>query len=112
MRFTVCESTNPPIKELLERHFILWYSNVDNYTEWYPYAADLGGFTLPLIAVIDVFDDSVYLDRTTGVQYPADFYERLQAYIQGDINGQCGSDPGDPNSKCITMLPILMLLLE
>jgi len=85
MRFTVCESTNPPIKELLQRYFILWYCHVDNSTEWYPYASGLGSFILPLISVISAVDSENYLDRTTSVQYANDFYIRLKAHI-GDLD--------------------------
>lgn len=85
MRFTVCESTSPPIKALLEQHFVLWYCHVDNSNEWYPYAAGLGSFTLPMITVISMNDSGNYLDRSTSVQYPNDFYARLKAHI-GDVD--------------------------
>lgn len=85
MRFTVCESMSPPIKETLQNHFILWYSNVDNSTDYWPYANGLGSYILPLIAVISMDDSTSYLDRTTSVQYAADFYNRLKTHV-GDID--------------------------
>ena len=85
MRFTVCESTNPGIKSLLEQHFILWYCNVDDSDEWYPYAYNLGTITLPLISIISTVAQNDYLDRSTAVQYAGDFYARLKAHI-GDMD--------------------------
>lgn len=81
MKFTVCEQTSPSVKSLIEQHYIPWYCNVDNSTEWYTYASGLGSFTLPLISIIDPADSNNYLDRTTGVQYANAFYERLQSHI-------------------------------
>jgi len=85
MKFTVCESINPPVKELLQRYFVLWYCPVDSSSEWGQYAAGLGSFTLPLISVISTADSENYLDRTTAVQSPNSFYVRLKAHI-GDID--------------------------
>lgn len=81
MRFTVCELQSPPIKSLIEQNYVPWYSHVDNSAEWFPYASGLGGFTLPLICVIDPADPDNYLDRTTGVQDPDDFHARLQSHV-------------------------------
>lgn len=92
MRFTVCESSDPPIKATIEEHYVPWYSNVDSSTEWYPYASGLVSITLPLIAVIDPDDSDHYLDRTTGVQAPAVFYARLLQHAR--IDGTCGSANG------------------
>ena len=77
MKNTVFESAEPPIKELIEQNFILWFSDVDNSNEWYLYADGLGGFTLPLICIIDPNSDNIYEDRTTGIQYSEEFYSRL-----------------------------------
>ncbi len=81
MRFTVCEQVSPAIKSLIEEHYIPWYCDVDNSTEWYAYASGLGPFTLPMICIIDPADNSVYIDRTTSVQYADDFYTRLQPRV-------------------------------
>lgn len=91
MKYTACESTSPPIKTLIEQYFIPWFCDVDNSTEWYPYAVGLGGFTLPLICVIDPNGDNTYQDRTTGIQDLQEFYSRLLQYTSiqvliGDIN--------------------------
>lgn len=78
---TVFESTSPPIKTLIEKEYILWYSHVDTSQEWIVYASGLGNFTLPLMCIIDPNDSDTYLDRTTGIQqyYPdyQPFYSRL-----------------------------------
>ena len=86
MKFTVCEQTSPPVKSVIEEHYIPWYCNLDNSTEWITYASGLGSFTLPLICIIDPFDSENYLDRSTGVQYAEDFYTRLQSYIKKKEN--------------------------
>jgi hypothetical protein len=86
MRFTVCESTSPPIKELILDHYMPWYCDVDTSTEWYAYASGLGSFILPLIAVIDPAAPNTYLSRSTGIQSPADFYARLWVPLPGDID--------------------------
>jgi hypothetical protein len=80
MKYTACESTSPAIKDLIEKSFIPWFSDVDNSTEWGVYADGLGGFALPLICVIDLQDSDSYLDRTTGVQDLQVFYSRLLQY--------------------------------
>ncbi len=77
MRYTVCESASPAIKQLIEDNFILWFCDVDTNTDWYQYADGLGSFTLPLICLIDPDDPDKYLDRTTDIQSPEDFYARL-----------------------------------
>jgi hypothetical protein len=91
MKYTVCESVEPPIKSLIEQYFIPWFCDVDTSTEWYSYASGLGGFTLPLICVIDPTNDNIYEDRTTGIQYSPEFYSRLLQYtssqtVIGDID--------------------------
>jgi hypothetical protein len=80
MKYTACESTSPAIKDLIENSFVPWFSDVDNSTDWYDYADGLGGFSLPLICVIDPNDSDNYLDRTTGVQDLQVFYSRLLQY--------------------------------
>lgn len=92
MRFTVCESGDPPIKATIEEHYVPWYCNVDSSTEWTQYASGLGNITLPLISIIDPEDSDHYLDRTTGVQTPGVFYDRLRQYAR--VDGTCGSANG------------------
>ncbi len=92
MRFTVCESTNPPIKELIEEQYIPWYCDVDTSTEWWAYASGLGSFILPLIAVIDPNTPNTYLNRTTGIQSAADTYARLSVATDGDVDHSGGVD--------------------
>jgi hypothetical protein len=50
-------------------------------TEWYPYAAGLGAYTLPLICAIDPQAPAQYLDRTTGLEEVNEFHARLQAVV-------------------------------
>ncbi len=80
MKYTVSESESPPIRSLIEQHFIPWFCPVDTSDEWYAYASGLGSFSLPMICVIDPNDSGKYLDRTTGVQSAQVFYSRLLQY--------------------------------
>ncbi|MFP4582781.1 MAG: transglutaminase domain-containing protein [Desulfococcaceae bacterium] len=92
MKETVCESNDPPIRDAILNGFIPWFCDVDESTEWYPYASGLGSFTLPLICRIDPANPDQYLDRTTSIQQASDFYERLRsgAFEKGDVNHRDG----------------------
>ncbi len=79
MQNTVCEMTSPPIKPLIQRRYVPWFCEVDSSSEYRVYATGLGSFTLPLICCIDPTDPDNYLDRTTSVQDPQVFYNRLLA---------------------------------
>ena len=96
MKYTVCESISPPIRDLIDESYVPWFCNVDSSTEWYTYASGLGKFILPMICIIDPNDEDNYLDRTTGVQDTQVFYERLLQYI---------SD----NSRAMPWIPLLLL---
>jgi len=93
MKNTVSESTSPPIQSLIQEKFVLWFCDVDSSTEWNTYAIGLGSFYLPLICCIDPNNPDNYLDRTTGVQSPDEFYARLLAIagppqdLKGDFDG-------------------------
>ena len=99
MRYTGSELTSPAdIKGLIEQHYIPWYGGAyysvkgcvgDALTsDWYDYA-QLGWFTMPLIAVIDPNTDK-RLDYSTGItprvagdssKFDAqEFYDRLLKY--------------------------------
>ena len=84
MLFEVCESTSPPIRDLIEQSYIPWFCFVDDSEEWRVYADGLGEFYLPLICIIDPNHSDTYLDRTTGVQNPQVFYSRLLRYSELD----------------------------
>ena len=86
MRFTVCESTTPPVKELIQDQYIPWYCDVDISNEWGTYAYGLGSILLPLIAVIDPNEPNTYLNRSTGIQYAHNFYARLLVPNGGDVD--------------------------
>jgi uncharacterized repeat protein (TIGR01451 family) len=82
MKNTVAESQNPPIKELLQQHFILWYSIVDTSSEYTKYDDGLrGGWGLPLICVINPNNPDGFLSRSTGVQQAPVFYQRILADV-------------------------------
>lgn len=79
MRNTVCESAG--VKPQLTGNFVCWFCPVDDSTEWYAYASGLGGFTLPLMCVIEPGNSMSYLDRTTGIQSPSTFGDRLNSRL-------------------------------
>ncbi|HOW65479.1 MAG TPA: thioredoxin family protein [Candidatus Paceibacterota bacterium] len=82
MKNTVAETANPPIKELLLEHFILWYSVVDTSPDYKDYDDGLrAGWGLPLICVINPNNPAAFLSRSTGVQQAAAFYPRLVADV-------------------------------
>lgn len=99
MRNTVCETTSPPIRCLIEQNFVPWFSDVDAKTEHYSYSSGLGSYTLPLICIIDPDDPDNFVDRTTGTQTSDEFYARLKdrtgqdcqtATISGFVTGPDG----------------------
>ena len=83
MQNTVCETTSPPIAQLIQERFVPWFCVVDSSDEWWPYAAGLESYTLPLLCCIDPANPGGYLDRTTGIQDPEAFYARLGAWGGG-----------------------------
>ncbi len=85
MKYTVCESIEPPIKALIEQYYIPWFCDFDSTTEWYPYASGLGSFAIPLICVIDPATGNPYEDRTTGIQDIQEFYSRLLQYTSDQV---------------------------
>jgi len=95
---SVCESTSPPIKDLIERDYIPWYCDVDNSAEWNDYAFGLWSFTLPLICIIDPNDSDTYLDRTTGIQDTQEFYSRLLNPGEVDDDSDGTPAPGGTSS--------------
>jgi hypothetical protein len=82
---TICELADPPVRALLAAEYVTWFCDVDASAEWRAYAADLGGFTLPLICRLDADAPTQFLDRTTGVQPGAAFYPRLLAPVQQPV---------------------------
>jgi hypothetical protein len=81
MHDVVCELNDPPIKTTILENYVPWFCHVDQSTEWYPYATGLGSFYLPLICRIDPHNPDEYLDRSTSIQYPEPFYNRLLTEI-------------------------------
>ncbi|CAK0780146.1 hypothetical protein CCP4SC76_7230010 [Gammaproteobacteria bacterium] len=80
MRNTVFQQES--IKNLIDQNFVLWYSNVDNSGEFWPYASGLGGYTLPLICSIDPNKPKFCIDRTTSLQTIPNTLDRLQKLVQ------------------------------
>lgn len=84
MKDTVCEITNPGIRQLIDEKYVPWFSDVDTGGEHYTYTTGLGSYTLPMICVIDPANPDVYEVRTTGVQNTADFYAMLSEYADSE----------------------------
>jgi hypothetical protein len=82
MRYTVLESTAPAIKQLLQEHFVLWFSDIDENQEWSIYATGLDSFSTPLIAIVNPNDSENYLERTTGVQTAETMYALLENSVE------------------------------
>ena len=77
MKTQVFESMKPAVKTLLQKHFILWFSDVDKSKEWHRVAHGLAEIPLPLICIIDPATGKAYEDRSTGIQHSPEFYSRL-----------------------------------
>lgn len=77
MHNTVCESTDPPVKALIQDAYVPWYCDIDFSDEWKPYAAGMSSFPLPLICTIHPTNATGYLDRSVNLQLPNTFYSRL-----------------------------------
>ena len=82
MKSQVFETMKPPVKALLEKHFVLWSSDIDNSNEWHRYARGMRQIALPLICVIDPDSKKIYEDRTTGRQHSPGFYSRLLKHVK------------------------------
>ena len=82
MRTQVFESMEPPVKTLLEKHFVLWLSDADESKEWHRIARDLSEMELPLICIIDPDSGKLFEDRTAGIQHSPDFYSRLLKHTE------------------------------
>ena len=80
MRTQVFESIKPPVKALLKKHYVLWFSDVDKGKEWHRYARGMNRIDLPLICIIDPTSKKTYEDRTTGSQHSPIFHSRLLKY--------------------------------
>ena len=76
MRTVVCEQSD--VKAALKAGYVLWYCDVDYYSnDYWVYTSGLGSFMLPLICIIDPANPSVYQDRTTSTQPANEFFARL-----------------------------------
>ena len=82
MIFKVFESVKPPVKDLLQKKYVLWFANADESKEWYPYARELEEIKLPLICIIDPDGTQKYEDRTTGRQHSPTLYTKLLKYAE------------------------------
>jgi hypothetical protein len=77
MHNVACESSDPPVKALIQEAYVPWFCNIDLSEEWRPYAAGLPSFPLPLICTINPTNSAGYMDRSVSIQPPKTFYSRL-----------------------------------
>ena len=75
------QSLWPPLKPLVRQRLVVWFAEVDGDPAWETYAAGLGGFSLPLICVVDPANQGGWIDRLTGPSSEAALYARLQAAL-------------------------------
>ena len=87
MRTQVFETMKPPVRTLLEKKYILWFSDADESTEWHRTARGLDDIPLPLICIIDPKNGKAYEDRTTGIQHSPEFYSRLLKHTGKKTDG-------------------------
>ncbi len=88
LRNTVCEDAE--VRPLLASNFVLWYCNCDNdYDDYRYYAGGLGGYSLPLVCVINPETADEYVERSTGFMDKAAFL----AFLGRASEGQAPSRP-------------------
>jgi len=83
-RFTACEDAS--VKPLLIEGYVLWYCNCDEQWEDYAYyTSGLGGYTLPLVCIIDPVKPEEYVARSTGLLTAAKLKQILQENSEGNL---------------------------
>ncbi len=74
----VCEQ--PRVKKILRRDYVLWYNDCDeHYMDVWAYRSDLSMYALPLLCVLDPYNDSTYIVRSTGSKSEDSFIEFLDS---------------------------------
>ncbi len=81
MKNTVCELSSPNIRGVIDQSYVPWLCDIDTSSESSIYMGGLGSYTLPMICCIDPNNAATYLDRTTNVQDPTTFYNRLLSHV-------------------------------
>jgi len=71
MKQSICESAQ--VRPIIDDAFVPWFANMDFSSDYVPYAAELGNFSLPLTCVIDPHTTNQWLLRLTG-PYSAETY--------------------------------------
>lgn len=91
--------TNPPVKQWLQASCVLWSANVDNSSEWQPYASGLGSFSLPLLCFVDPAKPGTYISRRTSLIPTSTFLAILQKEAQKNLPLLVTNLPGAPLSN-------------
>jgi thioredoxin-related protein len=79
MKDTICETDS--VKAVLLESYITAYVDIDNSTDWYPFAPG-GSFYLPLIASIDPANPDTAIHSTTGTHTEEEFLAQIQDALQ------------------------------
>jgi hypothetical protein len=79
MHETVCESDS--VKPVLLEHYVTAFIDIDNSSDWRPYAPS-GGFTLPLIVIIDPANATTAISSTTGIRDESEFLADIEAPLE------------------------------
>ena len=82
VRLTACESDS--VKPILASDYVLWYCDCDKQVSDYAdYELGLGGYTLPLVCIINPETPDTYVARRTGFATPAQLLEFLEENSEG-----------------------------
>ena len=74
----VCEQAR--VKKILRRDYILWYNDCDeHWKDVWVYRSDLSSYALPLLCVLDPYNDNAYIARSTGSKTVDSFLEFLDS---------------------------------
>jgi hypothetical protein len=81
MKTGICET--PTVRAVIDEIYVPWFSDMDVSAEFLPYESGLGGYTLPLICMIDPATTNAWLWRLTGPYAASTFagYLRLAASL-------------------------------
>ena len=97
VRLTACE--NDSVKPILTSDYVLWYCDCDKQiSDYADYEQGLGGYTLPLVCIINPETANKYIARRTGYATPAQLLE----FLEGNSEGLLPSLPIGVSASCST----------
>ncbi len=79
VKYTVCDSTNPPVRDFISQAFVPWYVDIDQNTEFERYETGLTfPYSLPLLVFIDPAKSDKFLFRLVGPLSSGSLYYYMQ----------------------------------